>query len=74
MRFDLYPRAVSIDGTELQLVAKAGVTMTASVAQTQSVAGIASIPAAANDAGAAAAGVAVGGLYRIGNAVQVRLA
>ena len=32
------------------------------------------IPAFANDAAAAAGGVAVGGLYRIANAVQVRLA
>ena len=32
------------------------------------------IPAYADDATAAAGGVVVGGLYRIGNAVQVRLA
>ena len=32
------------------------------------------IPAYADDAAAAAGGVVVGGLYRIGNAVQVRLA
>ena len=38
------------------------------------VAGPNTIPAYADDSAAAAGGVAVGGLYRIGNAVQVRLA
>jgi hypothetical protein len=33
-----------------------------------------SIPAYAGDTEAAAGGVVIGGLYRIGNAVQVRLA
>ena len=66
------PAAAALDGTELVPIVQAGDSVQATATEIAATAFLA-LTNAVDDAAAAIAGVAVGGIYRNGSALQIRI-